>query len=212
MSNEGWSDEASQAKPAKRRIPTWAWWTCGSGCLLMTLVVVAIAVFAARVARDFMDPEKAWEDVRAILPYDQRPPGWEAHGVTVLGMGNYFLTPPEPDVMLVVQRFRRTAEHEAMFDPQSTQNRGLMMFEEIRAPEAGTLEVQGREVRVLRFRGGLPGGIDADSDAAGIRIDLSRPDLPALVQISLDGAKGREPVSQARVAELLAPFDVWSER
>ncbi len=211
MTDTGWGDEGEAAGPAKKRIPTWAWWTCGGGCLVLTVIAIVMAFFTLRVASEFLDPEQAWEGVREVLPHDQRPEGWKAHGVSLFGVGNYFLAPPEPGVLVVVQRFRRAPELEALFDPESLQNGGLMAFQEIRTPELGTLELQGREVRTLRFLGGVPENpFGIATGGPSIRLDLSLEERSALVQISL--GEGADPPSAQRVAELLAPFDLWRTR
>jgi len=212
MAEADWGDEGGEARPKKRRIPTWAWWTCGSGCAVMLLVGVGVAVLVSSLVKELHDSDGAWESVRAMLPYDQRPEGWEAHGFSLLGTGNYFLAPPQPGVQLFVQRFRDTPEYEAMFDPSATTNRGMLPFQRVRAPEAGTVEVQGRTVRCLRFEGAPPGFGEAPRDGSGygIRIDLERKDHPVLVQLSF--ANVQAPVTAEQVTEVLAPFDVWRGR
>lgn len=209
MSDTDWGDEGAPPAPKKKRIPTWAWWTCGSGCLVATLVAIALAVLVTGLAKEFGDTERAWESVREILPYDTRPQGWEARGVTVFGMGNYFLDPPQPGAAMLVQSLRGRPEFEALFDPDSAENGGPLAFTRLRDPVLGTLELQGREVRCLSFRGGMPGEPDA-REGYGIRIDLARTERPALVQLSL--ARAEAPLTAEQVGELLAPFDVWRGR
>jgi len=204
-SDAGWSDEAAEAPRAKRRVPTWVWWTCGSGCLVTAIALIAVAVVVGRFASDVLDPDKAWGEVREVLPFDERPAGWEARGGSLFGRGHYFLV-PEPGTVLLVQRFANSAELELMFDPESVQNRGFGPFEPVTSPEAGTLELQGREVRTLRFQGGVPEELVGGDPAIGLRLDVSTPQRHALVQVSTSKEK---PLSSERVAELLAPFDVW---
>lgn len=210
MSAADWGDEGGEVPPKKKkRIPTWAWWTCGGGCLVAILVAIALGFVVAGLAKEFGDTEQAWENVREILPYDARPEGWEARGVTVLGMGNFFLHPPQPGAAVLVQSFRGRPEFEAMFDPDSPQNGGPIALTRLRDPVPGTVQLQGREVRCLGFRGG-PGGDPDEGGGYSIRIDLGREESPALVQISLRRAEA--PLTAEQVAELLAPFDVWRGR
>ncbi len=209
MSDADWGDEGAQPAPKKKRIPTWAWWTCGGGCLVATLIAIALTVLAVGLAKEFGDTEAAWEKVREMLPYDVRPEGWEARGVTVFGVSNYFLDPPEPGAAVLVQSLPGTSEFEAMFDPDSPNNGGPITFSRLRDPVPGTLVLQGREVRSLGFRGGLGGDAD-ERGGYSIRIDLQRKDPPTLVQLSLRHAEA--PLTAERVAELLAPFDVWRGR
>src|SRR5262245_50944811 len=71
-----WPQEGS-ATAKKRRIPTWAWWGCGGGCLFLTLGMIALVVLGARLVRESIDPEKQWPRLAEVLAFDERPPGIE---------------------------------------------------------------------------------------------------------------------------------------
>jgi hypothetical protein len=206
MADAAWGDEGGEAPRKKKRVPSWVWWGCGGGCLLMALVALALAIFFGKMVRDFSDTDKVWEGVGEILPHDERPAGWTALGGSAFGLGQYVLM-PGPGTVLQVQRFPSAAALEAMFDPDSLQNRGMMLFESIEDAEAITYELQGREVRALRFRGGIQEKLlGGNAAASSVRLDLSTPKRTATVQISTTESG---PVMPERIEELLAPFDVW---
>ena len=209
-----WGDDAEAAPRRKKGVPTWVWWGCGGGCLLVSVVGIVLLVFIGSVAKNALDPEKAWPEVQEVLPFDQRPEGWDARGTSLLGVGQYFLTPPGPEEkMVLVMRFRNAAELDAMLDPKARQNKGLFGVGEIDAAEQGTLELQGREVPCLRFRAWVPEVAQGDEEKQGasMRIDLTgQGSVPVLLQVFLFGEEER--VSDEAVQELLAPFDVWRGR
>jgi hypothetical protein len=219
MSEAQWDEDGGQGAAAgkkKKRIPTWALWTCGGGCLLMTLIVGALTVLGVRVAKQFNDPDKAWERVGEVLPYDTRPAGWEARGFSLFGTGMYALDPPGSGVRMMLQRFAQRSEVEALLDPSSPQNQGLPPFGRLKDAEAVELELQGRSVRALRFRGGwvdllgLAPTSGDEGDFPGLRLDLSSPQGAAMLHVWWLAAEA--PPGAAELEALLAPFDLWRGR
>ena len=222
MSQVEWDDTGEAPPKKKRRVPLWVWIGCGGGCLLTAVVALVIGIFATKVVKDFKDPDKAWEKVDRLLPYDERPEGYRmVGGYDFFGTGQYIIDPPRPSVQLMVMRYPSARELETMFDPQSIQNRGVFGVNKIsHAEEVGTITLQGREARSFRFDSWVPGGDDEndqpeqqDGEPRGIptiRIDVTgRGTTPVLVQIM---AHREERVSDELVTELLAPFDVWRGR
>jgi hypothetical protein len=206
MAETDWQDP--EEAPKKRRIPKWVWWGCGGSCLLVTIIGVVVLAVGARFLKEFLDPEKAWAGVREVLPYDERPAGWEARGGTIAGVGQYYLKPPKPAPELVlILRFREPADIDSLFDPESPHNRGVLKIGQIRDPRPGTIELQGREVRCLHFRNWMPDDDDKEeSDLPSLRIDVTGTGgVPAVVQINGE----TDEVTNERAQELLAPFDVW---
>lgn len=205
MQDSEWS-----APPApKKRIPTWAWWTCGGGCLFALITIGVLVLFFARLVERATDPEAVWTELRAVLPCDQPPADWEiVMGLSVGGSGQYQLRPPRPERCLFqVQLCPEAALLDAYFDPDSSVNAGVLGLGALRDPVLGTFQLQGRAVRSLRFTGGLPDG----ADGAGLRLDLSgASERHAFVHIVVAGAT--EPLSDAEVNELFAPFDLWRSR
>jgi len=202
MQDSDWSE----APKPKRRVPVWVWWVGGGGCLMALLLTGALVFFAFGFARQFADPDRAWAEVAEVLPHDERPAGWEATGASVLGIETYVLTGPD-QAGLLLQAFPSSEPLEALFDPQSGQNQGVFGVVGIEEAELGTLELQGREVRCLRFRMGA-----AQGGNLAVRIDLSggRHEAHALVQLTSTGDEAR--FSDERARELLAPFDLWRGR
>ena len=211
MTESKWGDEPGPP-PKKRRVPAWVWWGCGGGCLLMVLAATVLLLVLRSVVADFMDPEKAWAGLREILPYEERPEGWDARGKNVLGTGHFMLIPKEPEkCVLLVQRFRTRTALDEMFDPESRQNTGVLSVGGIRSAEPGTIRLQGRETRCLRFHAWVPEAVRQKSgEGASIRVDLTgQGPAPVQVQLTLGGL---ERVTDEQVATLLAPFDVWRGR
>jgi hypothetical protein len=214
MSEVRWSEETTEAPPKKRRFPAWLLWGCGCGCLAMLLVGGVLTVLGVRMWNEANDPEIAWARVDELLPYDTRPDGWEALGLSIelFDFGQFMLRPPDEPFFLVVQRMPSSAELEAFFDPESRHNRGFFGVNEIREPEPGRIEVQGREVRALRYLSWLPEEAqEKGANGASIRVDLSSErGPPVLLQVTAGDDRPR--IEDADVARLLAPFDVWRER
>lgn len=202
--------EWGEAPKKERRIPTWAWWTCGSGCLVVLLAAVAIGLFFANMARRVVDPEKVWAGVAEVLPHDAPPAGWEAAlGFEVMGVGQYQLVPSEPaGCLFQLHTFPDADQIDLAFDPESPQNVGVFGVGALRDAELGSFVLQGREVRCLRFLGGVPGV----SGGAGLRLDVSgAAEAPhAYVQILFPRASERP--DDEEVHELFLPFDVWRGR
>jgi hypothetical protein len=214
MTELKWSEETTEAPRKKRRFPAWLLWGCGCGCLALLLVGGILSVLGVRVWNRAHDPEVVWAHVEELLPYETRPEGWEAVGISfdMLDFGQYVLNPPEEPFFLMVQRMPSPAELEPLLDPDSRQNRGIFGVNKIRQPESGTIEVQGREVRCMRYLSWLPE--DAQEKGAGgasLRIDLtSERGPPILLQITALDDRAR--IEDADVARLLEPFEVWRER
>lgn len=202
--------EWGEAPKPKRRIPTWAWWTCGGGCLVALIAAGAIAFFVANLARKATDPEQVWSGVSAVLPHDEPPTGWDASmGFSVMGVGQYQLVPPEPaGCVFLVQTFPDAHQIDLAFDPDSPQNAGVFGVGELREPELGTFVLQGREVRCLRFLGGVPGA----KGGAGVRLDLSGGSAAPNAFVQILFARATERLTDEEIQELFLPFDVWRGR
>ena len=214
MSEVEWSAEGEEAPRKKKRVPAWVWWGCGGGCLLATLVAIIASIAIGKFVKDSLDPETVWARVHEALPHDQRPEGWNATGMKIplAGMGQYILDPPRTDAAMILFTFRGQKEFEDMFDPASPANKGLFGLGEIQTPETGTIEIQGRTVRCLRFQAWLPESAREEGVAgASIRVDLTgNGDQHVMVQVTAEGDQERIP--DELVQELLAPFDVWRGR
>lgn len=207
MSNAEWTDEG-QVEAKKKRVPSWVWWGCGSGCLLATIAIGGMAFFGARLVRESMDPEKQWPRLQRVMAFEERPPGLEIELGLSLGADQFHLVDSEQGLRATLIEFPPSShsEYEQFLDPEIGTPFGLGQPVE---PESGTLLVQGREVRCLRFARIKPEG-EGNNQGAGIRIDLTGERLkPRTLELRSSRA---ERIDDALVAEFLTPFDVWKEQ
>lgn len=207
MTQPSWGDESGATAPKKRRIPTWALWGCGGGCLLATLVGIGLTILGYRFVRDGMDPEKQWPKLAEVLPFDERPANLQIAFGFGIGFDQFILTDPAAGAWAMVIEFPASAgeEYKNLLDPEFDTPFGLGKLVD---PEPGVLDLQGREVPCLRFSRVNPE--PAGAEGAGIRVDLTGPQgKPRTLELRQRRA---ERVEDAVVAEFLAPFDVWRER
>jgi hypothetical protein len=206
MQDSDWGE----APKKERRIPTWAWWTCGGGCLAVLLVGLLLVFFVVGRVREATDPEKVWAEVAEVLPHDERPAGWETMlGGSVLGVGQYHLLPAEPSgCHFMIQIFPSASMLDPNFDPDAPQNQGAFGVGRLREAEQGTFVLQGREVRSLSFLGGTGSG----SGGAGLRLDLSGGEAGPHVFVQILTPTRGEKLSNEEIEHLFAPFDVWRGR
>jgi hypothetical protein len=202
-----WGDGGGGA-PKKRRVPKWLWWGCGGGCLLMVLAVVAVVIFATRIYREGVDPEKQWPRLGEVLAFEERPAGLELKfGARVMGSEQYHLVDPAKGLQATLIEYPAGAsgEHGKLFDAEFQPPLG---FGRPIEPEPGELTVQGKAVRCLRYAR-LDPVPPAESSGPGIRIDLTgeRPRPRTIELRSLNGQR----VEDADVEAFLAPFQVWKE-
>jgi hypothetical protein len=211
MAEVAWGEEAAPP-PKKSGIPSWVWWGCGIGCLLALLVAGGLAFMVGSLVSDATDPEVVWPQVNELLPFDQRPEGYEAGGMGLFGTGTYILSAKSGDHVLIVQKFPNAEALARLYDPETIENKGLFGVGGIRDAEHGEIVVQGRVAPCLRFFAWVPEGKDSKTPpGASIRVNVTgQGSIPVSVQITLVAAEGR--VGDERVAEILAPFDVWRGR
>lgn len=203
-----WGAEA--AAPPRRRIPRWLAWTCGSGCLLFTLVL-AVCVFAIwRWTKVAQDPEQAWPAVAEYLHHEQRPDGWNISGAPVPFMDLAAFTLFAPDGGEVrVQSFGDAQIIARSMDPDSAQNKNIIESVGLVDPQLGTITLQGREVPCLRFRAKDP-TVEDPEGVPTVRIDATgQGAVPVMIEVR---SAGPAPIPDERAAELLAPFDLWYGR
>lgn len=199
-----WGEE-SAPRPPKKRIPSWVWWGCGGGCLLMTLIVIAVVVFAGRLIRESIDPEKQWPRLAEVLAFDSRPEGIEIQFGLGLGADQFHLVDETKGLRATLIEYPSSASKDQFMDPNFELPMGIGRVLE---PENGQLVVQGREVRCLRFARVKPE--PAEAGGAGIRVDLSGDrEKPRTLELRRLGRGER--IEDAEVEAFLAPFDVWRE-
>jgi hypothetical protein len=206
------TDWGPEERGERRGVPAWVWWGCGGGCLLALLALVGLLALGGSLLKRAFDPEQAWSGVAELLPHDERPADWEAVGASQFGVGFYFLRPPDQNALLIVQRARDQAEIELLLEPGSPADAGWeWILEGARDHPVGTLELQGRAARCLRFASTFD---DFESQVAVpahvVRLDVSGSGPPTLLHVVLGAGAGAD--GDDGVRALLAPFDVWRGR
>ena len=209
MAEVEWSEEGEEPARKKKRVPTWVWWGCGGGCLLATLVAVALVVASVFAVRTATDPEKQWPRLGQVLAFDQRPADLELEFGMNFGAQQFHLVDHVHEIYATVTQYPGSGrEYEQMLDPDFHGFAGLGAPAD---PEAGTLSIQGREVRTLRYSRIKP---EPESDRGmgpGIRLDLTgEQGKPRLVELRRLGSDTR--IEDAEVETFLVPFDVWRGR
>lgn len=211
--NTDWTQDLVEA-PKKRKVPRWVLWTCG-GCCLGSVLIGAVAAFAIwRGGQAMLDPEKQWPKLERLLAFDTRPPGLELETGTPPLMGFFVelfvLRDTQRDLTATITHLKSGTQHDLdqMFEEEITGAPfGLGNPVE---PERGELELQGRLVRVLRFRSLKGQGMNPNA-GAGIRIDLSAADGKRLV-IELQRVGSSERLDDALLQDFFKGFDVWRNR
>lgn len=171
MTDTDWGDEGGQARSKKKRIPAWAWWTCGGGCLLVTLVVASLTVFAVRLFREGTDPERQWPRLREVLAFEERPAGIELEFGASIGASQFHLVDPEKDLRATLVEYPSTAaaDYKRIMDPDFSLPLGMGALVD---PVRATLVIQGREVPSLRFSRIKPEP-EGKGFGPGVRLDLT---------------------------------------
>lgn len=212
MAETSWTEEQGSA-PKKRLIPTWAWF-CGAGCLIALILGIAASVFVVRGVKTAMDPERQWESLAEVLPYRERPRGWEPlFGLPGwIGVEVFMLQNEASGMIALLMRLPEGESEEAreqMFDATFT---GSLFGRGGRQDmQRATVEVQGRELQAMRFYQGGAGGAEGapgSQQGASIFVDLTPPgELRVLILQMIRAGRG-EPITDEEVRDFLTPFDV----
>jgi hypothetical protein len=211
MSESTWSAEG-EPPPKKRKLPAWLWW-CGGGCLLAVILVALLGVWAVGKAKEMMDPERQWEAIAKIQPYDERPLDWQpVFGIPLGGAAFYVLSAPDDTVALLMRFEGKDAEdaRKALLDESfSGSFMGLGGRQDM---QKGTLEVQGRELPVLRFYQGKGSGPGRDQEGQAALVETTPEGRPAELVIwqfiRAHGDPGKGAFTDEELRTLLEPFDV----
>ena len=220
MAEVTWTEEGPSAPP-KKKIPTWVWF-CGGGCLaVIVLGVVAIGIGVSFVKKA-ADQEKQWPELAKILPFDERPPDLKLIFGNQLGMEQYQLHDERHGFNVQIQHHKGaqgTEAREQMFGsdkPQIPENLVVMKFADM---QPGVVNVQGRDLRVIRMRMELAGFMKSVVPKEGqgalgsaMFVDATREGQDGLLFIQLIREGGSEPISDAELRELLQPFHVGPNR
>jgi hypothetical protein len=223
MSDAQWGDEELPQK--KKSIPTWVWF-CSGGCLLMVLVLVVGAIFTTKFVSDMVDPEVQWPKLDELLPFDERPPELTmTAGFSMLGQQSQFTLMDNRGFMAQFQMVagsQGASMRQQMFDneePKLVGNFGVIDFKNV---QKGTVNVQGRDLRIVRMEMGLgdmmksiPGVDDEDVDeSAGhaAYIDLTPEDDSGMMWLQYTRRGSGETITDGEIQTFFEPFHVGPDR
>jgi len=227
MVETSWTEEAAAA-PRKKKVPIWLWF-CGGGCLLAVLIAVAALVLLVPAVKKAADPEAQWERLARILPYDHRPAELKPQMGFGLGLGASMEQVQLEDsrgFQITVQSHEGASGSQArreMFPaegaPRFPENVVVMKFKDV---ESGKVEVQGRELPLLRMRMEFAGWMmklmpkQAEGELGRMGsmafIDVTPEGAEGLVLVQVVKLKNPEPVSDEEIRDLLEPFRIGPKR
>lgn len=214
MAENQWGDEAPA--PKKKSIPTWAWF-CGGGCLLAVLGIVIAAWLSVGFVKKMGDPEVQWPKLAEVLPYDERPEGVTLEAGMQLGVENYTLVDEGRGLMITLQR---------MPGDQSEVRRQLFVEEppsipamSLVDPEKGTIDVQGRQIPIVRCQIELSGLLkkfmpkEAEGGlGASAYLDLTEGEDGAYTTLQMMRPGSTERITDEEIRGFLRPFHVGPDR
>lgn len=219
MAETAWSEEEA-GPPKKRGIPTWLWF-CGGGCLLAVLFAIVAIGLVYRVVSKGRDPEAQKAAVAKILPYDEWPAEMKpVFGMQMLGEQYTFEDTRGFQEQLQLHKGRDGTEgRRNMFEadpPKFPQNLGVMKFEDMKP---GTVEIQGRDLHVIRMRVELAAFITQfmSKEAKGklpsmAFVDLTPENLDGMLLLQVTRLRGDDPITDDEIRGILKPFHVGPNR
>jgi hypothetical protein len=214
LDEDEWLDEEPRSRGG---LPGWAKF-CGCGCLLVIALFVTLAFVVGRQVSRGLDEEFQWQALESALPYDARPAsitpvfGWE-------WATPFILLNDERGYMWIVrsQKDDGSLFLEEIFGQADGARDPILNFEHVGEDELGTVEVQGRELRVRRIlQSSVPvlealGGEGKGSGGQSILVDLTPEGSQGMLVVLIVAVDSEEPISDEQLRELLAPFRVGPE-
>lgn len=169
-----------------------------------------------KVGKEFVeearDSEKQWPKLQQLLPFDERPAGYELDWGSSFLMETYVLKDGK-GLVGVVMRFKESDSESVdaqLMNPEfSGSFMGMGGRKDLRK---GVVQMQGATFDVLRFHqteaqagpgGGEPG---APAFSAYVRLTEAGDTRPVVVQLLAIGAT--EPIGDDQIREFFAPFHV----
>ncbi|MBK7876801.1 MAG: hypothetical protein IPJ77_13840 [Planctomycetes bacterium] len=225
MSEAQWSPDPSEA-PKKKSFPKWVWF-CGGGCLLALIVGIVSLVFVGNMIKKATDPALNDAALQAVLPHDPLPEEMTINFHASIGMEQFTLM--DTRGFQIQFQFHGNADgaraREQMFQkdvPEFPKDLGVMSFEDM---TKGLVEVQGRELTVIRMRlqfSGIMGSMmpEEAKDQVGsmMWVDLTPPTKEGedaehtLVLGQITRLRGKGEITDDEVRELLKPFHIGTKR
>ncbi len=215
MNELRWSEEGAPPPP-KKSIPTWAWWV-GGGCAFLLLVFAVGAFVVISFFKKATDPERQWAEVAQVLPYDERPKDLKLFWGSQVGLDMFVF---EDKHGLVVLLMRLPGDEgkskQQMFDVK--QSFSVFGKGGRHSMEPGSIHVQGRDLKVLRFvqegaQSGAPSGGPPTGTGGSILVDVTPEGSDRAVLLQVTRANGEDtPIPDEQVIEILAPFHVGTQR
>jgi hypothetical protein len=214
MVDANWGAEEAPSK--RSRIPKWLWW-CGGGCLVALVLAVAAGFWLFKLGKQLVeegrDPEQQWPKLQRVLPFEERPAGYQLTWGSTLLLETYALLDPEGRIGIVM-RFRESQAASVEAQMMNPDYSGALLGMGGRK-DLSTLKVvvQGRELEALRFY--QEQGQDMDGDGRPdqghtIVVRLTDEDAvaPVVLQLFTPGEGGLVPPTEDDVRAFLAPFHV----
>ena len=153
MPESEWSEE--MAEPPKKGIPVWVWGCGGCGLISMILVIVAVAK-GFEMVQEMTDPDIVWANVDEVLPFDERPAGFQAYGGAMFGSGGFAIINTKENLMAIIFDLELEAgddsEMDELFSGGVFKRDNKFGMTNVKDITPITLTVGGQEVKALRFR------------------------------------------------------------
>jgi hypothetical protein len=220
MTETNWGTE-NEPPPKKKGLPTWLWF-CGGGCLLAVVLSIILGAWLFSKAKEFVkestDPEKQWPQLAQILPYDARPSELKLSLGTHIGADVYVFEDARgfAEIIFGFSETQGAEVRDKLMNPEYSG--GAFGVGARKDLKGGTIRVQGRDLKVVRFRQSekdSSSGVQAEVKVGAgpsILVDLTpdtgkRPVILQMVRLHSD-----EPITDEEVVEFLKPFHVGTER
>lgn len=204
MTTEDWGDIESVPK-RKGAFPPWLWF-CGSGCVIVVLLLVGLLALGARFVQKGRDPERQWPHLAQVLPFDERSEefelkfGWQAFGTEGYtffekdgDLFAQFLIVSDDDDNVTIEVKGSGSEHEDF-----------------------TLTIQGRELQAARQEGTAeargPWWGPQNEGGASLQVDLTEEGASQNLMLIMIRQGSSDPITEQEVARFLALFHVGPDR
>lgn len=213
MSETNWGP-GELPPPPKKKVPTWLWF-CGGGCLLALILGIIAVVWVMAFVKDSRNPEKQWPKVAQVLPYDERPTDMTLEWGSQFGVEAYAFNDARGfvEVLFRFDRAKAGEVQEKLMNPD--EEGGIFGAGARRNLKMGTISVQGRELKILRFdqMKAKDGGNEDVKVGEGptALVDLTQEGgAPTIIQITR--TTGKDPITDEDVLGILKPFHVGPVR